>query len=35
MHIGQPAPAAANLDDLRDRWSRLTDVHQFFGMLKT
>jgi len=25
----------ANLDDLRDRWSRLTDVHQFFGMLKT
>ena len=27
--------AAANLDDLRDRWSRLTDVHQFFGMLKT
>ncbi|MDX8478055.1 hemin-degrading factor [Mesorhizobium sp. VK24D] len=22
-------------DDLRDRWSRLTDVHQFFGMLKT
>ncbi|WP_027039050.1 hemin-degrading factor [Mesorhizobium ciceri] len=26
---------AANLDDLRDRWSRLTDVHQFFGMLKT
>lgn len=27
--------ASANLDDLRDRWSRLTDVHQFFGMLKT
>ncbi|MEI9428158.1 hemin-degrading factor [Mesorhizobium sp. Cs1299R1N3] len=25
----------ASLDDLRDRWSRLTDVHQFFGMLKT
>ena len=25
----------ANLNDLRDRWSRLTDVHQFFGMLKT
>ena len=24
----------ANIDDLRDRWSRLTDVHQFFGMLK-
>ncbi|MEI9416447.1 hemin-degrading factor [Mesorhizobium sp. Cs1321R2N1] len=24
-----------SLDDLRDRWSRLTDVHQFFGMLKT
>lgn len=29
------ADASANLDDLRDRWSRLTDVHQFFGMLKT
>jgi len=28
------ADACANLDDLRDRWSRLTDVHQFFGMLK-
>src|SRR4029079_12558575 len=26
--------ANANIDDLRDRWSRLTDVHQFFGMLK-
>lgn len=25
----------AGIDDLRDRWSRLTDVHQFFGMLKT
>ncbi|PDQ19781.1 hemin-degrading factor [Mesorhizobium sanjuanii] len=30
------APAAsASVDDLRQRWSRLTDVHQFFGMLKT
>ena len=26
--------APASIDDLRDRWSRLTDVHQFFGMLK-
>jgi len=26
--------ADANINDLRDRWSRLTDVHQFFGMLK-
>jgi len=25
----------ASIDDLRDRWSKLTDVHQFFGMLKT
>lgn len=24
----------ASVEDLRDRWSRLTDVHQFFGMLK-
>ncbi|MBZ9677280.1 hemin-degrading factor [Mesorhizobium sp. ES1-1] len=31
----ETADASANLDDLRDRWSRLTDVHQFFGMLKT
>jgi putative hemin transport protein len=23
-----------NVADLRERWSRLTDVHQFFGMLK-
>ncbi len=28
------AEAAASVEDLRDRWSRLTDVHQFFGMLK-
>lgn len=27
--------ATASVDDLRERWSRLTDVHQFFGMLKT
>jgi putative hemin transport protein len=26
--------AVADISDLRDRWSRLTDVHQFFGMLK-
>jgi putative hemin transport protein len=32
---GESGTASANLDDLRDRWSRLTDVHQFFGMLKT
>ena len=25
---------AAGVDELRERWSRLTDVHQFFGMLK-
>ena len=32
------APEAApsvSADDLRDRWSKLTDVHQFFGMLRT
>lgn len=32
---GEIQGAAASIDDLRDRWSRLTDVHQFFGMLKT
>ncbi|TPK64717.1 hemin-degrading factor [Mesorhizobium sp. B2-4-15] len=31
----EAAATTASLDDLRDRWSRLTDVHQFFGMLKT
>ncbi|MER8694804.1 hemin-degrading factor [Mesorhizobium opportunistum] len=31
----EASAATASLDDLRDRWSRLTDVHQFFGMLKT
>ncbi len=28
------APAAGGAEDLRARWSKLTDVHQFFGMLK-
>ncbi|MEP6563936.1 MAG: hemin-degrading factor [Mesorhizobium sp.] len=31
----ESAEASTSIDDLRDRWSRLTDVHQFFGMLKT
>ncbi|RWP18974.1 MAG: hemin-degrading factor [Mesorhizobium sp.] len=31
----EASAASADVDDLRDRWSRLTDVHQFFGMLKT
>jgi putative hemin transport protein len=31
----QPADAAASVEDLRDRWSRLTDVHQFHGMLRS
>ncbi|BCH32173.1 hemin-degrading factor [Mesorhizobium sp. L-8-10] len=29
-----PAGAVASMEELRDRWSRLTDTHQFFGMLK-
>jgi putative hemin transport protein len=32
---GEGGATTASPDDLRDRWSRLTDVHQFFGMLKT
>nr|WP_203065369.1 ChuX/HutX family heme-like substrate-binding protein [Paradevosia shaoguanensis] len=28
------AAAAANAEELRENWSRLTDTHQFFGMLK-
>ncbi|MER9895344.1 hemin-degrading factor [Mesorhizobium sp. M0119] len=31
----ETADNSASVDDLRDRWSQLTDVHQFFGMLKT
>lgn len=27
--------AGASVEDLRDRWRRLTDTHQFFGMLKS
>jgi putative hemin transport protein len=27
-------PGAEAFDDLRERWSKLTDVHQFFGMLR-
>ncbi|NGN39495.1 hemin-degrading factor [Mesorhizobium sp. CGMCC 1.15528] len=26
---------STSIDDLRDRWSKLTDTHQFFGMLRT
>jgi putative hemin transport protein len=29
----QASDAGASVDDLRARWSRLTDVHQFFGLL--
>ncbi|WFP66073.1 hemin-degrading factor [Mesorhizobium sp. WSM4904] len=32
---GEVEGSVATIDDLRDRWSRMTDVHQFFGMLKT
>ena len=28
------AGESGSAEDLRDRWSRMTDVHQFFGMLK-
>jgi putative hemin transport protein len=30
--VGGDAPV--DIADLRDRWSKLTDVHQFFGMLR-
>jgi putative hemin transport protein len=26
---------SASASELRDRWSRMTDVHQFFGILKS
>lgn len=31
--LGEPTPQT--VDDLRERWSKLTDTHQFFGMLRT
>jgi putative hemin transport protein len=31
----QEGGEAGSAADLRDRWSQMTDVHQFFGMLKT
>ena len=34
-HEAEDQDQVTSIDDLRDRWSRLTDVHQFFGMLKT
>jgi putative hemin transport protein len=33
-NVAKIADQAATVDDLREHWSRLTDVHQFFGMLK-
>ena len=33
--VAKPVEATVNVDDLRDRWSRMTDVHQFFGILKS
>jgi putative hemin transport protein len=34
VEVSGDEAAPASREDLRDRWSRLTDVHQFFGMLK-
>ncbi|MBX3582598.1 MAG: hemin-degrading factor [Rhizobiaceae bacterium] len=30
-----PAGEPGSVEDLRDRWSAMTDVHQFFGILKS
>lgn len=32
---GNDNETAGTAEDLRERWSRMTDVHQFFGLLKT
>ncbi|MCO5063752.1 MAG: hemin-degrading factor [Rhizobiaceae bacterium] len=29
-----PEQSSATADELRERWSKMTDVHQFFGMLR-
>lgn len=31
----EAADAPVDVADLRERWSKLTDIHQFFGMLRT
>ncbi|MBL8584845.1 MAG: hemin-degrading factor [Rhizobiaceae bacterium] len=31
---GEAEAPGAGVEELRDRWSRMTDVHEFFGMLK-
>ena len=34
--VAEPADqGAASIDELRERWSKLTDTHEFFGMLKS
>ena len=35
LEAGATPDEGASVGDLRERWSRLTDTHQFFGMLKT
>ena len=33
--VSEMADAPVDVADLRERWSKLTDIHQFFGMLRT
>lgn len=30
-----PEESSATVDELREKWSKMTDVHQFFGMLRS
>jgi len=32
--LERPAEGAASAHELRERWSKMTDVHQFFGLLR-
>ncbi|MGB3501512.1 MAG: ChuX/HutX family heme-like substrate-binding protein [Mesorhizobium sp.] len=34
LPISKPAMPAVDVDDLRDRWSKMTDVHQFINILR-
>jgi putative hemin transport protein len=35
VDVSETADAPVDVADLRERWSKLTDIHQFFGMLRT
>jgi len=35
VEAGEVEPSTATVEELRDKWSKLTDTHEFFGMLRS